>query len=126
MTGVAAPASRLAWLVPLAVNSLFGCLAIFPLGLVWYFLANHPLAALGLTERDPTDNDGIVPHLLVLLVVGVFVALWAAVNWAIRVRSRLPVRLYWLVSAALLLAPSVLIVLSFAAYHLWKASTGRL
>ncbi|WP_329088275.1 hypothetical protein [Streptosporangium sp. NBC_01469] len=124
MTDTVAPPRRIAWLAPLAVNILFGCLAPFPLFLVWYFLANYPLAALGLTERDPTDNDGILPHLIMLGGVGLFVALWAVVNLAVRALSRLPARSYWLVSVALFFGPFILIWISFAAYGLWKVSLG--
>ncbi|GLW09704.1 hypothetical protein Misp01_48330 [Microtetraspora sp. NBRC 13810] len=112
MAGTIASLKRIAWLAPLAVNALFGYLAIVPLFLVWYFLANYPLAALGLTERDPTDNDGILPHLIMLGGVGLFIALWAVVNLAVRALLRLPARSYWLVSVALLLGSLSLTMMS--------------
>lgn len=107
MTGTVASPKRIAWLAPLAVNVLFGYLLVLPLSLVWYFLADYPLAALGLTERDPTDNDGILPHLIVLGGVGLFIALWAVINLALRALLRLPARSYWLVSVVLLLGSFV-------------------
>ncbi|WP_433351621.1 hypothetical protein ACQP25_01160 [Microtetraspora malaysiensis] len=120
MLDTSASPKRIAWLVPLAVNALFGYLAPLPLGLVWYFLVNYPLAALGLTERDPTDNDGILPHLIVLGGVGLFIALWAVVNLVVRALSRLPARPYWLVSVALLFGPFIAAGMLPAAYDLWK------
>ncbi|MFD0883068.1 hypothetical protein ACFQ08_00600 [Streptosporangium algeriense] len=120
MPDTSASPRRIAWLAPFAVNALFGYLAPLPLGLVWYFLANYPLAALGLTERDPTDNDGILPHLILLGGVGLFIALWAALNLAVRALSRLPARPYWLVSAALLFGPFVVIGVFPAASDLWR------
>ncbi|MFI7539517.1 hypothetical protein [Streptosporangium sp. NPDC049376] len=120
MADTSAPPKRIVWLVPFVVNALFGYLAPLPLGLVWYFLANYPLAALGLTERDPTDNDGILPHLILLGGVGIFIALWAALNLAVRALSRLPAKPYWSASVALLLGPFVVIGLFPAAYGLWK------
>ena len=126
MTGTVASPKRIAWLAPLAVNVLFGYLAAFPLGLVWYYLANYPLVALGLTERDPTDNDGILGHLIVLGGVGLFIALWAVVNRALREILRLPARSYWLVSAALLFGPFILTWMFPTAYDLWKMPLGWL
>jgi hypothetical protein len=107
--GTTAAPRRFTWLVPLVVNGVFGYLAVLPLGVVWYFLVNHPLAALGLTERDPTDNDGILPHLILLAGVGLFFALWAAVNLVVRALSRLPASFYWPASVALLLGPFILL-----------------
>jgi hypothetical protein len=120
MADTIASPKRIAWLAPIAVNALFGCLVPLPLVVVWYFLANYPLAALGLTERDPTDNDGILPHLILLGGVGLFIALWAVVNLAVRALTRLPALPYWLVSVVLLFGPFILILMFPAAYDLWK------
>ncbi|MBO4270748.1 hypothetical protein [Microbispora triticiradicis] len=122
MPDTSASPIRIAWLVPLTVNALFGYLAPLPMGLVWYFLADYPLAALGLTERDPTDNDGILPHLIVLGGVGLFLALWAAINLAVRVLLKLPARSYWLVSIPLLFGPLIVAGIFPAVYGLWKMS----
>ncbi|MFC6085777.1 hypothetical protein [Sphaerisporangium aureirubrum] len=118
--------SRIAWLAPVAVNIPFGYLAVLPFGFVWYFLAQYPLAALGLTDRDPTDNDGVLPHLVLLTVTGLFLALWTAVNAMVRRRVVLPVRLYWTVAAALLLGPFVLIGVFPTGWEMWQASWGWL
>ncbi|SDI34542.1 hypothetical protein SAMN05421505_14522 [Sinosporangium album] len=126
MPDTSASPKRVAWLVPLAVNALFGYLAPLPLGLVWYSLANYPLAALGLTQRDPTDNDGILPHLIVFGGVGLFIALWVLVNLAIRELSRLPSWSYWLVSVALLFGPFIVAGIFPAAYDLWQMPLGWL
>ncbi|MFB4269406.1 hypothetical protein [Nonomuraea sp. GTA35] len=124
MTGTVASPRRIAWLAPLAVNVLFGYLAVFPLSLVWYYLTNSPLVALGLTERDPTDNDGILGYLIVLGGVGLFIVLWAVVNLALRALLRLPARSYWLVSVAPLFGPFILTWVFPAACDLWKMPLG--
>jgi hypothetical protein len=124
MTGTVASPKRIAWLAPLAVNVLFGYFAVFPLSLVWYYLTNSPLVAQGLTERDPTDNDGILGYLIVLGGVGLFIALWAVVNLALRALLRLPARSYWPVSVALLFGPFILTWMFSAAYDLWKMPLG--
>ncbi|MEV0973903.1 hypothetical protein [Microtetraspora glauca] len=107
MNGVAGHRARIAWVASLMVNTVFGYFGTIPLGFVWIFLANYPLAAVGLTHRDPTDNDGIFPWLIVLSVVWGFIALWALVNIAIRRFSRLRARPYWTFSAVVALVPVV-------------------
>ena len=42
MSGTAARPKRVAWLAPLVVNAPFGYVAVLPVSLVWYFLANYP------------------------------------------------------------------------------------
>lgn len=66
--------------VPVAVNLLLGIPAIVPIFLVWYVLSNGPLAELGWTSRDPNENDGMLPMLVVVPVVACFGGLWALVN----------------------------------------------
>ncbi|MFD4970037.1 hypothetical protein [Streptomyces sp. NPDC058424] len=50
--------------VPVAVNLLLGIPAIVPVFLVRYVLSNGPLAELGLTSRDPNEDDGMLLWLL--------------------------------------------------------------
>ncbi|WP_328915173.1 MULTISPECIES: hypothetical protein [unclassified Streptomyces] len=119
MSDTTASASRAAWAVPAAVNTVLGCVGTFPLGLLWTFLADHPLASIGLTHRDPTDNDGVLPWLvLLILVVGVYCALWAAANIAVRRWTRLPGRPYWVFTVIVTLVPATV----FAIFpDLWQA-----
>ncbi|MFB6887841.1 hypothetical protein ACFCX4_00790 [Kitasatospora sp. NPDC056327] len=90
-----------------AVNLLLGLPAVVPLFLIWYFLANWPLAELGWTDREPTENDGVLPWVLFAgpVLVG-FAALWWLANLPVRRRSAgTGARLYWPVSMLLTLVP---------------------
>ncbi|MFD7904214.1 hypothetical protein ACFVSN_05475 [Kitasatospora sp. NPDC057904] len=95
-----------------ALNLLLGLPAVVPVWLLWYFAANWPLAALGWTTREPTENDGVLPMLLVLVpVVGVFTLLWWLANRAVRRRTAPGSgRAYWPVSALLLLVPTLVLI----------------
>ncbi|WP_067168661.1 hypothetical protein [Microtetraspora niveoalba] len=113
MNGVDGRPSRTAWAAPLAVNTVLGYFGTLPLSLTWIFLANYPLAAVGLTQREPTDNDGILPWLIVLGGIGgLCLALWAAVNIAVRRLTKLPARRYWPFSAVVSLIPTIVFVVA--------------
>ncbi|GAA1020577.1 hypothetical protein Aple_078700 [Acrocarpospora pleiomorpha] len=107
MTNATKPYSWSAWLAPVSVNVVLGSVGVIPLAFVWMFLAQYPLAALGLTERDPTDNDGILPWLVLLGAVGLFFILWTVINKVTRRVTRLPNRSYWWVSVIISLTPFV-------------------
>ncbi len=96
------------------MNVLLGCVAVVPIWLLYHFLSNYPLAALGLTQREPTDNDGILPWLLVLVpVLAGFVLSWLWLNSRLRRGTGLRVGPYWTVSVMLVVLPTmVLVVLS--------------
>ncbi|MEU7904930.1 hypothetical protein [Actinoplanes sp. NPDC049118] len=93
-------------LLPIGVNLLLGIPAIVPLFLAWYIMVNWPLAALGWTQREPTENDGMLPWLVIAAVVfGLFGSIWALINlW---MRSRTPVRTshYWIACVLASLLP---------------------
>ncbi|WP_030685305.1 hypothetical protein [Streptomyces globisporus] len=93
-------------LVPAAVNLLLGVPGIVPYFLVWYVLANGPLASLGWTTRDPNENDGMWLWLVIVVpVVGLYGLVWGLVN--VRLARRTPARraVFWTVCAAASLAP---------------------
>ncbi len=120
--GLPAP-SAMSWVAPVAANLVLGCLAVLPFNLVWAFLADYPLAAAGLTSREPTDNDGITPWLLVLAVVlGVLVPVWVGLNRVLNRRGGLPGRRYWPVCVAVLLAPTTVLAVFPGA---WQALEGN-
>ncbi|MEU4924172.1 hypothetical protein AB0G29_33065 [Streptomyces parvus] len=97
--------------VPVAANLLLGIPAIVPAFLIWYVLSNGPLAELGWTQREPTENDGMWLSLVfVVPVVACFGGLWILLNrW---MRRRLPAAVppgpYWSLALVLTLSPYLL------------------
>ncbi|MEE1788639.1 hypothetical protein PUR71_37915 [Streptomyces sp. SP17BM10] len=95
------------------LNLLLGLPAVVPVWLLWYFASNWPLAALGWTSREPTENDGVLPLLAILIpVVGAFGVLWWLANAAVRRRTAPGGRgrVYWPVSLVLLLVPTLVLI----------------
>lgn len=53
------------WLpTAVGVNLVLGIPGVVPVWLLSYFAVNWPLAAVGWTQREPTENDGMLPWLL--------------------------------------------------------------
>ncbi|MGR4854846.1 hypothetical protein [Streptomyces sp. LARHCF252] len=104
------------WSAPLLVNLLLGIPAVVPVWLLWYLASNWPLAALGLTEREPTEDDGVLPWFVVAgPVVLAFGLLWWLANRPLRRGTTLPPARYWALSVLAMLVPTlVLIVISEA------------
>ena len=75
-------------LIPVGANLLLGIPAVIPLFLTEYVLVNGPLADLGWTQREPTENDGMLGWLIFLIpaycVVG---PSWALINVWMRRRT---------------------------------------
>jgi len=98
-------------LAVVGVNLLLGIPAVVPVFLLWYFAVNWPLAAVGWTQREPTENDGMLPWLMIGgPVLTLFAAVWWLVNSPMRRRVALAPRLYWLVSALMTLVPSFTLI----------------
>ncbi|MFI9203035.1 hypothetical protein [Streptomyces sp. NPDC053048] len=92
------------------VNLLLGIPGVVPVWLLWYFAVNWPLAAIGWSDPEPTENDGTLPGLLVgVLLLGLFV-LWWLINRSVRRRTTLDARLYWPVSAVATLVPTFVLM----------------
>ena len=100
------------WLLTVVgVNLLLGIPAVVPIWLLWYFAVNWPLAALGWTQRNPTENDGMLPWLLVFgPVVTLFAAVWWLANSPMLRRVALAPRRYWLVIALVTLVPTFTLI----------------
>ncbi|MFI5678255.1 hypothetical protein [Streptomyces cellulosae] len=96
-----APASsprrpQLSWALPVTANLVLGVVAVVPLWLLTQFARNYPLAALGLTDREPTDDDGMLPWAMLLVPMWVlFLALWVSANWLIREKAVVSRGWYW-------------------------------
>lgn len=101
-------AQRLKWGVPVAVNLVLGSVAVIPLWGLGLFAVNFPLAAIGLTQREPTENDGVFPWLVLLVpLLSALVAVWWLINVLVRHRTRQAARPFWLVSSAVVLLPTI-------------------
>lgn len=91
----------------MGVNLLLGVPGVVPAWLVWYVLANGPFAAAGWTVREPTENDGMMLWLIVVVpVVAVFGIIWWLVNEPLGRRAALDARLYWPACVLLSLVPT--------------------
>lgn len=119
MTPVSDPVHRrptrqwLGLLTVVGVNLVLGVPAIVPVWLASVYLTQWPLDALGLTTREPTENDGFVVVLVVILpVVGFAVLAWFLLGLGLRRLvdlARTP--WFWPVSALAVLAPSAVLML---------------
>ncbi|MFI1714119.1 hypothetical protein [Streptomyces litmocidini] len=93
-------------LLPAGVNLLLGVPGVVPVFLVWYVLANGPLATLGWTERDPNENDGMWLWLVIVVpVVGLYGLVWGLVNARLRRRTPVSRTVFWTVCAVASLTP---------------------
>jgi hypothetical protein len=111
ITGVRTGRRRMRLLTAVSVNLLLGIPAVVPIWLLWYFAVNWPLAAAGWTQAEPTENDGVLPWLLIGgPVVALFTLVWWFVNRSMRGRVALDPRLYWLVSALVTLVPTFMLM----------------
>ncbi|MDY0815964.1 hypothetical protein [Kitasatospora purpeofusca] len=98
------------------VNLLLGLPAVVPIWLLWYFAVNWPLAALGWTQGEPTENDGMLPwFILAVPVLSVFSGIWWLANHLLR-RPRhrhtepAPAGAYWTTGALLTLVPTGVLI----------------
>lgn len=103
------------WGPSVAVNLILGMVAVVPLWLSMMFLANFPPADAGVTSREPTENDGMLPWVMILAVVwAVFLALWLPLGGLARPRRGVTGGRYWAVSSALVLTPFLFLTGLFA------------
>jgi hypothetical protein len=110
-----ATVTRIPLLVPLGVNVLLGVPGVVPLFLAWYILANGPLADLGWTGREPTENDGMGGWLIIAMPVFCgFGAAWGLINAWLQRRTTVRASRYWLACAAAVVAPYACLLLADA------------
>lgn len=100
-------------MLPAVVNVGLGIVAVVPLWLLLLFAVNFPLASMGLTSREPTENDGMLPWALLLVPLwALFLGLWIPVNLLLHDRTELPGARYWTLASLTALTPmAVLMVL---------------
>ncbi|MDA4890823.1 hypothetical protein ACI3K5_05340 [Streptomyces sp. MPA0124] len=100
-----------AWGAPFVVNLLLGVPAVVPIWLVWYLLANGPLAEFGGPMRNPTENDGLLPMLVVIgPVVVLFGLIWWLANQPLRRRTALAPRSFWLLCVLVPFLPTAVLI----------------
>ncbi|MEW1913108.1 hypothetical protein AB0442_32565 [Kitasatospora sp. NPDC085895] len=109
--GTARP-GRARWTAVALANLLTGCLGVPALLVLLLFVRSYPLVWIGLGSRDPNDNDGILPWILLLgpLWAGT-VALWFLVNLGVARLTGLRGRRFWWTGAGLAAVPTVLLAL---------------
>ncbi|WP_327388613.1 MULTISPECIES: hypothetical protein [unclassified Streptomyces] len=89
-----------------------GVPCVLPVWLLWYVAANGPLADLGWTQREPTENDGMLIVLVVVApIVTAFVLLWWLANHFVRRWNTAAARVYWPVCALVTLVPAATLVI---------------
>ncbi|MFF2136020.1 hypothetical protein [Streptomyces sp. NPDC058193] len=94
-------------LTAVGINLALGVPGIVPVWLIWYVLANGPLAEGGWTQREPTENDGMMLWLVIVVpVVAVFGLLWWLANDSVSRRAAVDPRLYWTAGGLLTLVPT--------------------
>jgi hypothetical protein len=94
--------------VPVGLNLLLGILALVPMNLIWYILANGPLADLGWTRQSWSfnPNDGLLPLIIIATpVVLIFALIWIGANAFLRRRTAVLATHYWLACSIATLVP---------------------
>ncbi|MET8330401.1 hypothetical protein [Streptomyces sp. NPDC005181] len=98
--------------IAVGVNLLLGIPGVVPVWLLWYFASNWPLAAMGWTRGNPTENDGMLPWVVFAApVLALFSLVWWLANRPMRRRAALDPRLYWPASALVTLVPTFVLVI---------------
>lgn len=98
-------------LTAVGVNLLLGIPGVVPVWLLWYFVSNGPLADMGYTRREPTENDGMLLWLVIIVPVAVvFGLVWWFANDPVSRRARLDPRLYWPAGLLLTLVPTAALI----------------
>ncbi|KPC83354.1 MULTISPECIES: hypothetical protein [Streptomyces] len=93
------------------LNLLLGVPGVVPVWLLWYYVSNGPLADLGRTSREPTENDGMLLWLVVVVpVLAVFGIIWWLANEPVRRRAALAPHTYWTAGVLLTLVPTAVLV----------------
>lgn len=101
------------WWAPLLVNVLLGIPGVVPIWLLWYLAVNWPLAELGLTVREPTENDGMAGWLLIVVpVVGLYGLLWWTANKPLRRDTGFAPHTYWLLGVLATFVPTIALIMS--------------
>ncbi|WP_328963295.1 hypothetical protein [Streptomyces virginiae] len=82
-----------------------GVPAVVPVWLLWYIAVNGPLAELGWTVSEPTENDGTMLVILVPIVTASALLWWLA-NHFVRRWNTAAARVYRPVCALVTLVPT--------------------
>jgi len=103
------------WALPGVVNLLMGAVAVIPVWFLVLFAVSYPFDALGITRRDPTENDGMLPWAIVLVPLWTaFLAMWIPANLLLRRRTGASRARYWTCAVLLVLAPTTALMCAIA------------
>ncbi|WP_030269702.1 hypothetical protein [Streptomyces sp. NRRL B-24484] len=103
---------RVRWTAVVLADLLTGCLGVPALVMVLLFVRSYPLVWIGLGSRDPNDNDGILPWILVVgPLCAVTVAVWFLVNLGVARLTGLRGRRFWWTGAGFSAVPTALLAL---------------
>jgi hypothetical protein len=84
--------------IAVGVNLAMGIPGIVPIFLAYYYLSNGPLADLGWTGREPTENDGTLALSMFLGPILLAAAVgWILANWLLWRWTEAPAVLQWTV-----------------------------
>ncbi|MFD5567253.1 hypothetical protein [Streptomyces cadmiisoli] len=101
------------WWAPVLVNTLLGVPGVVPIWLLWYYAVNGPLADLGLTVREPTENDGMLGWLLITAVAfGLYGLFWWVCNRPLRHGTTLAPLTYWALGVLSTFVPTIALIIS--------------
>jgi hypothetical protein len=90
------------------VNLVLGVIGVVPLWMLGYLLRNTVLHDLAWSDRNPTENDGALPLVVVMgPPIVLFAGLWWAVNRWVRPRRHAGT---WAVAVVLLVLPTAVLV----------------
>ncbi|MEU4263368.1 hypothetical protein [Streptomyces sp. NPDC025273] len=100
------------WLpAAVGVNVLLGIPGVVPIWLLWHYASNGPLADIGWTRREATENDGMLLWLLIVVPVNAaFLLVWWLANRPVRHRVALDPRVYWPAGALMALVPTFILM----------------
>ncbi|MFF4267641.1 hypothetical protein ACFY7Y_38625 [Streptomyces virginiae] len=96
------------WWITAGTNLVMGVPGIVPVWLVWYVAVNGPLADLGWTVPEPTENDGML--VVLVPIVAAFALLWWLANDFLRRWNTAAARVYWPVCALAALVPTAALI----------------
>ncbi|MFK4105529.1 hypothetical protein ACI2L1_36805 [Streptomyces sp. NPDC019531] len=103
------------WALPVVVNLVMGVVVVIPVWSLVLFAVSYRFAALGVTSGSPTENDGMLPWAIVLVLLWTaFLAMWIPANLLSRRRVGASRARYWACATLLVLVPTTVLTCGIA------------